>query len=75
MRKNQRVLNRCGLCYYNEKTFEGKGLVIAESDNVVLSYPIKTGSLCPTGDKDQLTHLILIPKQHFVSFLEIDEAV
>ena len=49
--------------------------MIAESDNVVLSYPIKTGSLCLKDDKDQMTHLILIPKQHFASFLEIDEAV
>lgn len=47
MKKNQRVLNKCGLCFYNERLFEGKDLVIAESDSIYLSYPIKTSSLCP----------------------------
>lgn len=47
MRRNQRVLNKCGLCFYNERAFEGKDMVVAESENVYVSFPIKNSPLVP----------------------------
>jgi hypothetical protein len=71
MRRQQKVLNKCTLCFYQEGKFDDE-MVIAESDHCYLAFPTKTSPLHPL-DKDPFTHLVLAPKQHYVNCLEIDE--
>lgn len=49
-------------------------LVIAESEHCYVSFPIETSPLCPT-DKDPVSHMLLAPKAHYTSCLELEEQV
>ncbi|CDW72355.1 UNKNOWN [Stylonychia lemnae] len=71
--KQQRILNKCSQCYFQEGKFERQTL-ISESDNVYVSTPIRTSPVYPQG-QDHISHVIISPKQHFVNYLEVDEQV
>lgn len=71
MKKHQRVLNKCTSCFYQEGKFD-RDFVIAESDSCYAAFPSKISPLYPI-DKEPLTHIVILPKQHFVNCVEIDE--
>jgi hypothetical protein len=61
------------MCYYQEGKFD-KDLLIADSENIYVSYPTQTSPIHPS-DSEPVSHLIISPKYHYVSCLEIEEQV
>jgi len=71
-KKHTRILNKCQLCFFQER-FD-RDYIISESNYCYLSFPMKTSPLCPPDGKLN-SHIILVPKNHFLSCVELDEEV
>lgn len=72
-KKQQRILNKCNMCFFQDGKFEFE-YVVAESEHCYVSFPTKTSPLHPQ-DRDQFSHLVIAPKYHYSNFLEIEEEV